>query len=276
VQHNPFVDKVHHFHKSIKDTIDLLAEEKFDLIIDLQKNINSFRIKKGLNTAHITFDKLNIKKWILVNLKLNKLPNIHLVDRYFISLQPLGIKNDGKGLDYFILPEDEYDALSIVDGLKYDVLVLGANYFTKRIPLNKCEEIIQQSQNQIILLGGKDVSETADILAEKFPEKTINLCGKIGLGNSAGVIKHAHKVITGDTGLMHIAAALQKEIYILWGNTTPSFGMYPYYGSQNKSKSTSLEVEGLKCRPCSKLGFDSCPKGHFKCMLDQNIAAINH
>ncbi|MBC7885753.1 MAG: glycosyltransferase family 9 protein [Saprospiraceae bacterium] len=274
VTNNSNVDKVHRLHKSITESISIMQEEKFDLVIDLQKNLNSYRIKNGLKCASVTFDKLNLQKWLLVNLKINKLPEKHLVDRYFDALQPIGVIDDGMGLDYFILPEDEYDAIGLVEGVKYDILVLGANYFTKRIPVSKCEEIISLSTGHTVLLGGEDVSNIANQLSTKYPQKTINLCGKVGLGVSAGIIKHARKVITGDTGLMHIAAALQKEIYLLWGNTTPLFGMYPYYGFKNPSNYRNYEVLNLPCRPCSKLGYDHCPKGHFRCMLDIDVSSI--
>ena len=69
-----------------------------------------------------------------------------------------------------------------------------------------------------------------------------------------------------DTGLMHIAAAFGKEIFSVWGNTVPAFGMYPY-----RTEFRVLEVPGLSCRPCSKIGFDKCPQGHFKCMRDQTL-----
>ena len=69
---------------------------------------------------------------------------------------------------------------------------------------------------------------------------------------------------------MHLAAALKKSVIVLWGNTTPKFGMYPYYGKNNLVNYVSKEVE-LPCRPCSKLGYEKCPKGHFKCMMEQVI-----
>lgn len=269
IHENPYIDKIHRVSENLDDTIELLKSEGFDLVVDLQKNLKSIRISKALGIDSVTFTKLNIKKWLAVNFKINTLPKgKHLVDRYFESLGALGIKDDGLGLDYFIMPEDEYDAQELVRGIQYQVLVLGATYFTKRIPLEKCKEIIERYGRHTILVGGNDVSEIASSLAEQFPYKVINFCGKVGLGVSAGIIKHAQKVVTGDTGMMHIAAALQKEIIILWGNTIPEFGMYPYYGTKNSDKHIDLQVEGLSCRPCSKLGFDHCPKGHFKCMHD--------
>jgi len=68
---------------------------------------------------------------------------------------------------------------------------------------------------------------------------------------------------------MHIAAALKKPVISIWGNTVPEFGMYPYLPGHEELSFIS-EVDGLKCRPCSKIGFKQCPKKHFKCMLDQD------
>ena len=73
-------------------------------------------------------------------------------------------------------------------------------------------------------------------------------------------------MVSHDTGLMHIAAAFGKEIFSVWGNTVPAFGMYPY-----RTEFRVLEVPGLACRPCSKIGFAKCPQGHFKCMRDQAL-----
>ena len=64
---------------------------------------------------------------------------------------------------------------------------------------------------------------------------------------------------------MHIAAAFKKKIISIWGNTIPEFGMYPYLPDKS---SEIIQVENLKCRPCSKIGFQKCPKKHFKCMLE--------
>jgi ADP-heptose:LPS heptosyltransferase len=276
IHENPYVDKIIKLKESLTDTISQLATEDYDLIIDLQKNVRSYRIAIALRVRTIRFDKLNIRKWLSVKFKWNLLPDKkHLVDRYFDALEPLGIKDDGIGLDYFIMPEDEFDAQELIKGIKYQVLVLGATYFTKRIPKEKCIDIISSYPGHTLLSGGQDVADLAKELSLMFPEKVIDYCGKVGLGISAGFIKHSSKVMTGDTGLMHIAAALQKEVIVLWGNTMPQFGMSPYYGYKNKEKHINLEVSGLSCRPCSKLGFDRCPQGHFKCMMDQNVVAYS-
>ena len=132
-------------------------------------------------------------------------------------------------------------------------------------------------------MGGKEEKEIGERLNNLYPEKIINYCGKININESAYVVKNAACVITHDTGMMHIAAAFKKRIISVWGNTIPEFGMYPYFGSKNTDAelhSNIIEVKGLSCRPCSKIGFAKCPKGHFKCMneidLDKISGLVSH
>ena len=96
-------------------------------------------------------------------------------------------------------------------------------------------------------------------------KKTViyNACGKFNLNQSASLVRQADYVFTHDTGLMHVAAAFKKRVYSIWGNTIPRFGMYPY-----RTRFTVLENNRLECRPCSKIGYAKCPRGHFKCMRD--------
>jgi ADP-heptose:LPS heptosyltransferase len=101
------------------------------------------------------------------------------------------------------------------------------------------------------------------LLASK--QKVHNTCGDYTIHQSASIVRQSALVITNDTGLMHIAAALKKKVISIWGNTIPEFGMYPYYGA-HPSSGLILEVTDLPCRPCSKIGYEECPKGHFKCM----------
>jgi ADP-heptose:LPS heptosyltransferase len=71
--------------------------------------------------------------------------------------------------------------------------------------------------------------------------------------------------------MMHIAAAFNKQIISIWGNTIPAFGMSPFTDIKNYK---TAEVLGLGCRPCSHLGYDECPKGHFDCMNKQDTSLI--
>jgi heptosyltransferase-2 len=263
---NPYIEKFFFFNNDFNEQLSKLKEEKYDYIIDLHKSRLSLLFAVRLGGKYLSFDKLNFRKLILVFFKWDKLPNLHLVDRYFTGIKTLNVVNDGLGLDYFIREETLIERLPV----DYDVLILGAAHFTKRIPEILAEKIIAKALKPIVLLGGEDVMVQGKNLAEN-KSNVINLVGTTSLNQSALILKRCNMVYTSDTGLMHMAAALKKPITIYWGNTMPAFGMYPYYGEKSRVEAISKEVVGLSCRPCSKLGFDKCPKGHFKCMLDQEV-----
>ena len=275
-QANPHVDKVHSFSKYITECLADLKNEKFDIIVDLQKNLRSYQLKRELKVKSYTFPKVNFEKWLLVNIKINKLPDEHIVDRYFKAVEPLGIANDGQGLEYYIPGDDEVAPENIDSRLKSGFIgfVIGGQHQTKILPPEKAALIISEIDKAVVLLGGPDDKKRGEEIIKLTPKSDIiNSCGELNINQSASLIQSADVVITNDTGLMHIAAAFNKPTVSIWGNTVPDFGMYPYM-PENKTKSFISEVEGLRCRPCSKLGYKKCPKKHFRCMMDQDLDAI--
>ena len=274
VVHNPYIDQVKYWDNDTKDLANELRLENYDLVIDLHKNLRTRKLKKVLKAKWISFGKLNIQKWLFVQFKLNLLPQIHIIDRYFDALKSLEVVDDQKGIDYFF---PDKLSLQLSDfNLKpktYVALAIGGTYFTKQIPVNVVLDIIKRLNGCVVILGGGSADEAkAKEIIDKLPHNSvINLCNKLTLDESAYIIKNASDLITGDTGLMHIASAFETPIHCLWGNTHPSFGMYAY--RTNKEEIFNYNVD-LKCNPCSKLGSDSCPRGHFECMLKQNAEQI--
>ncbi len=283
IENNKFIDKKIYLSDNLNAQLKELQAENYDYIIDLHKNIRTFYIKLRLGKKSFSFDKLNYEKWLLTNFKINKLPNIHIVDRYLNTVKTLGVKNDIEGLDYFLPDELNGEAMHIIQQLeipfepyKYVAFAIGAQHATKRLPNEKIISICKKLNQPIVLLGGKEDMERAAEITTALQSKTIyNACGKLSLPQSAGALKLASSVITHDTGLMHIAAAFNKKIISVWGNTVPEFGMTPYFGYNRMQGSAAIiEVKGLNCRPCSKLGYNSCPKKHFKCMLNIDEAEL--
>lgn len=271
---NPYIDRLHYLDNSLKDLIHELRKEQFDYIIDLHNNLRTRIVKTALAVKSYSFNKLNIEKWLLVNLKINTLPSKHIVDRYLETARKLGVKNDALGLDYFIPDKDEvpFDWLPETHRSGFVAYAIGGQHETKKLPMNRMIVLCEKINQPIILLGGKEDAQAGDQLLKHFSElagtpttrsKTIiyNACGVYNLNQSASILKRARYVFTHDTGLMHIAAAFKKEIFSIWGNTIPAFGMTPY-----RTRFSVLENPHLNCRPCSKIGFDKCPKRHFRCM----------
>ena len=273
--HNPHIDKLFLLEQDVKGVIKQLRKEKYDHIIDLHKNLRTIRIKKDLGVPTTSYEKLNWEKFLLVTFKINNLPKVHIVDRYFETLHKLKIKNDGKGLEYYSGLENEktIKGLPIAISDEYVVLVVGGTYFTKQIPLEKILEIIQLVQKPLVLLGGPKDVEIAKEVIEKSEKEIFSAVGISNINESAEIIRRSKLVITGDTGLMHIAAAYQKKIYSIWGNTVPEFGMTPYM-PEHPERSEILEIKSLKCRPCSKLGHNTCPQSHFDCMLKIDVSSM--
>ena len=276
IENNPYVDKLHLLKQDWDDLIKELQQERFDYIIDLHHNLRTLKIKQALaKVPSFSFNKLNIRKWLLTAFKINVMPAVHIVDRYLDTVRGFQVKNDGKGIDYFIHSKDVVPNGDIpaAQSLGFVAIVIGAAHQTKKLPLHKLKELCRQINHPIILLGGPEDRDIGDEIASVDTIKIYNSCGKFSLNESADLIRRAKVVVTHDTGLMHIAAAFKKPIISIWGNTVPSFGMTPYFG--NVSLSGDLfEVKKLWCRPCSKIGYQKCPLGHFKCMEKHDIKAI--
>jgi len=275
LENNPYIDKLH-FLTDWKTTTAQLKHEKFDFIIDLHNNIRTLRLKTTLfGVTSFSFNKLNIQKWLLTAFKINVLPKIHIVDRYLDTLNFFEVKNDGKGLDYFIPSQSvvSYSDLPVSHMHGFIAIVIGAAHNTKKLPVDKLVELCKLIDHPIVVLGGKEDAEEGKAIAETDAIKIYNACGKFSLNESADLLQKSVLIISHDTGLMHIAAALKKPIISVWGNTIPGFGMTPYYGNFNALQSL-YEVENLPCRPCSKIGYKKCPRKHFKCMQLQNTKNI--
>ncbi|QIL75775.1 glycosyltransferase family 9 protein [Hymenobacter sp. HDW8] len=296
IEPNPYVAKAHYLTGSLTDLVNELKAERFDYIIDLHNNLRTRLLKLRLGIPSSSFDKLNLRKWLLVNLKINTLPQQHIVDRYLAAAAPLGVRNDGQGLDYFIPSKDKVSLNTLPVGFQqgYVAFAIGAQHATKRLPVDRIIELCGLLRRPVVLLGGPEDETTGHVvelafakhaaasppLARKVPDSpyyfpseasiakaphTIiyNACGQYSLNQSASLVQQAQLVVSHDTGLMHIAAAFKKEIFSIWGNTVPEFGMYPY-----RTEFRILERPGLSCRPCSKIGYEKCPQGHFKCMRE--------
>ena len=276
LRENPNIDKLWLYDHDFKSLIPKLKSQGFDFIVDLHKNPRTGFVKSQLRKPSASFQKLNIQKWLFVNFKINSLPDIHIVDRYFQAVTILNVKNDGLGLDYFISSEDTVAVNTLPGFLSqgFIAMVIGGKHFTKIFPPEKVAEVCRKLSHPVILLGGAEDHERGNQIVKSAGDLVFNGCGKFSLNQSASLICQANKVVANDTGLMHIAAAYRKPIVSVWGNTVPAFGMYPYLPEEFHNESFIAEVKGLCCRPCSKLGHPKCPKKHFRCMNDIDVEPI--
>lgn len=279
---NPYIHTVHNYND--KNLLKNLQAQNFSYILDLHNNIRSFFIKKILKKPFKTVNKLNFQKWILVNFKYNCMPahNLHIVERYLQTINFLGVKNDNEGLNYFIPTQEQIniqEKFNIAETQKYVAIAVGAQHYTKQITVNQLVKLCLYIQYPIILLGAKHEHEKAESIKNEVLQKhnsnttqiIVNACGMLSLHQSASVVQQAHVVVSPDTGLMHIAAAFQKNLLSVWGSTVPEFGMYPYFAKNYTGSHKILQNKSLNCRPCSKIGHKTCPKKHFNCINNLNM-----
>ncbi|MCU0370363.1 MAG: glycosyltransferase family 9 protein, partial [Bacteroidales bacterium] len=174
------------------------------------------------------------------------------------------------------IPEkDHFDTSSLPAPFNqgFIAFVIGAKHATKRLPEHKLISVCRKLDSPVILLGGPEDTGMAKKIVSACGSRVYSMCGSLNLNQSASLVRQASVVISHDTGLMHIAAAFRKKTISIWGNTVPKIGMYPYMPGTGE-RSVIIEVKGLKCRPCSKLGYDRCPKKHFRCMEEIDEEAV--
>lgn len=277
LQHNPYIDKLILLGDSLSDTIKVLRSEKYDFIVDLHKNIRSLLIRLSLRVPSASFNKLNFKKFLLTKFHIDRMPKVHIVDRYFAAAKRLNVENDGQGLDFFFSDEEKNTNLPLPEAFRsnYVAIAVGAQHFTKIYPAEKVGELCRMLYpNKVVLIGGKTDVERGKQIVAMSQGNVLNACGQLSLRQSALVLWRSDVVIANDTGMMHIAAALRKPVVSIWGGTVPQFGMYPYMPKGLEYLSQIIENKQIKCRPCHKLGREKCPKGHFKCMNEINVNQI--
>ena len=260
---NPHLDKLLLLKPTLAETIEEIKAEKYDYLIDLHSNLRTSLIKLRTGIKSSSYKKQRIRKWLSLKFNLKLVPPVHLVERYMKAVKFLGVKNDGKPIDYYIKTEHDLTKLLPVSHQSdFLAFIIGATHFTKRMPNEKIISICSKINSPIVLLGGADVKENGNEIANAIGSNIYNACGITSLDESVYLVSKAKRVLGFDTGLTHIAEAFDKPIASIWGGTVPELlGVQPYM-----VKDAEVIGINLSCRPCSKFGLEKCPLGHFKCM----------
>lgn len=251
--------------------------DQYDAILDLHHNLRTRFLLLFQYSKVYRFPKNNLQKWLLTTFKIKPQKKEHVVDRYLSTLS--GITSSWTPLisqNLYVVPTQAQIDPRIhfqLEPKTYVALAIGAQFATKRLPKDLLIELVNHIAFPVLLLGGKeDVNVADEILAKTTNTKVKSAVGNAAIHESAWLVQSAKCLVTHDTGLMHIGAAFELPLVVVWGNTSPDFGMYPYRPEQENVQ--HFEVQELACRPCSKIGFQECPKGHFHCMRKHPIEQI--
>ncbi len=260
---NPYLSNIFLYEKEknrISELIAGLKANKYDAVIDLQNNFRSAEIRRAVNRKTYIFNKRTAGKFLLVNFKINLLTNAPPIPVRYASVLP-GMHLDEDGLD--LITEKKPSAV-LKDKHNLIGFAPGSRHFTKMWPRDYYEKLgnlLSREGFTIVLFGGKD---DMDVCAEI----SANIRGSIDLSNNndllqtAADMKECASVVCNDSGMMHTACAVKVPVLAFYGSTVKEFGFTPY-----KTRNLILENNSLTCRPCSHIGRERCPKGHFRCML---------
>ncbi|HLF19322.1 MAG TPA: glycosyltransferase family 9 protein, partial [Bacteroidota bacterium] len=203
---------------------------------------------------------------------------VPVADRYIECVKKYGVENDGKGLELHIPDEVFFGVSGKIAKLalsrfeKVIGLCPSSRHFTKRWPEDRFAELgvrfAKNHEAKVLIFGGPDDVERCSMIAgqinsEAGSERATDFSGQLSLLETAAAMQFCDAIVTNDSGLMHIAAAMHKKLVAIFGSTVKEFGFFPV-GTQ----SVVVEANGLYCRPCSHIGKSSCPESHFRCMKE--------
>jgi len=257
---NPYINCIFIYPADNKteNLIKNLKNEKYDEVIDLQNNFRSQSITSKLNAQIYRYKKPSLKKFILVNFKINLYNEIKTIPQMYCEARP-GVKYDGA-------PPEIYCAETNIAKPENKLVVLcpGSKHFSKMWPEEyylELSKMLTSNGFSVFVTGGSSDKQICNYISENNPEVKDYSNNNV-LSETAGVINIADAVVCNDSGLMHIASALGRKGFAVFGSSVREFGFAPAGNLE------IVENVNLKCRPCSHTGKSACPKKHFKCMKE--------
>jgi heptosyltransferase-2 len=147
----------------------------------------------------------------------------------------------------------------------------GAAHATKRWPVEHWRALVArnlESGAAVVIVGGPGDADLGAALAGPGEGRVVSAAGIFGLQGTGALLQRARVVVSGDTGMMHMASAVGAPVVGLFGPTVEAFGFFPY-----TRRASVLELP-LPCRPCTAQGSSRCPLGHHRCMIDIQPNAV--
>lgn len=267
--------------QSLLQMVGSLRADRYDLALDLHCTPRSQLLLRGLR-AHrkLTYNKRVMRRALLVRLGWNTLRRMTPVpELYAAPLRRLGLTGRLGAPTMHLDPESTeamtaYVARLLPDVTDHPLLAVapGARWPTKRWPMERfaavAQELAREKRAAVVILGGSDEAQLARAIHDKLDVPVINGVGTLSLMHSAALLSRCRLLISNDSGLMHMATALQVPVVAIFGPTVQEFGFYPF---QARAEVVS---EPLPCRPCSTKGSRYCPRSHHACMQDISSARV--
>jgi heptosyltransferase-2 len=213
-----------------------------------------------------------VARELLIRFKHNRYhEHLPVPERYFEAASDLGVEPDSGPPEFFLNPAAEENASSWLTragiGTKRALVAIapGATHATKRWPVEhwiKLSRQIVHTGADIVALGGPEDSAVGAEIAARGGAHVASAAGELSLQETGAVLKRAAALISGDTGVMHMATGVGTPVVALFGPTVRQFGFFPYHAH------ASVVERNLSCRPCSSHGSAECPLEHHLCMRE--------
>ncbi len=240
--------------------------------LDLHGSLRSRALRWHTKGMWTTYPKHRVARSVLIRTKRN-LSRDHrpVAERYFAAARGLDVVPDEGSLECFLARPTLQSAQDFLADRNLGVsrqligLAPGAAHFTKRWPEHHWTALAQrlvELGNDVVLVGGPADREVAERVAAAVGDRSGSSAGAFDLPGTAAILKRVRALVSGDTGLMHLATAVGAPVVALFGPTVEQFGFFPYH-----AKASVLQRE-LNCRPCSSHGGPACPLTHHRCMQD--------
>jgi heptosyltransferase-2 len=243
---------------------------RYSHLLDLHGNLRSHALRRLAPGPWRSYDKRTFQRTVLITTKRDRYRgDVPVAERYFEAASDLGVEPDGGPPDFFVAEEadcraaERLESLGLGHGRPLVAVAPGAAHATKRWPAEHWVELIGRitaTGADVAVLGGPDDADGAAALASASGPHAAALAGTLGLQETGAVIRRAEALISGDTGVMHMATGVGTPVLALFGPTVRQFGFFPY-----RSPARVVELD-LPCRPCSAHGTRRCPLGHHHCL----------
>lgn len=244
--------------KGIIKIINRIKIVKYNAVFLVQRSFRSgfIALLSGIS-QRIGFDRGGAKYFLTEKIEYNW--NIHDIERQLLLAEAFGCKE--KVREFNIRSNDGYIRKYESEFQNSQKKILGiapqSEWETKCWPKENYLEIIKGLSHEYkIIVFGK--------YAEDWPADVLNLTGRTSMEELIALVGKVDVLLSNDSGIVHIAAALRKPVVAIFGSTVPQMGFAPF---GNKHKIIEVDRK-MKCRPCGLHGPKECPKGHFRCMLD--------
>jgi len=271
---NPHVNEVMGMarDRGLGDVAAELRGHRFTHLLDLHDSVRSRALRLLVPGNWSSYPKYRIARAILIHTKRNVYREARSVaERYFSAARALDVEPDGRPPDLFWQPTAEQKVLEwfqqagITDVVRPVAIAPGAAHATKRWPLEHWEILTRRLVEQgcqVLVVGGSDDAPLGSVLARMCPGRVHNAAGQFQLQETGALLQRTSAVISGDTGVMHMATAVGAPVVALFGPTVQPFGFFPY-----TKRAAVLELT-MACRPCTSKGGPHCHLGHHRCLRD--------